>query len=336
MTKKREVAKPRFPFELEALRLIQYRSKTISNGNFIPVPLNVMRASKLTVQARLLCALLNAYALNKSAFPSRSRLSRDMGIGERAVADYIKELKDAGLITTERRGLGKTNLYFIEEITDELLNKIGTEMNIETEAEQVEPENENDMKTDMQNVANQDMQNVANQDRQNFAHYKDIKEKDIKPEKKKDIKPEKESETRKRKTADEISIARVEDAENGKIDWQTLSNRDFTLFFIREHNERFPTKPLLFDKYSSVGLIRDSFIGLFKLEAEQVCKFIRDFLNAYSNSPDCWGGITWGMIAKNPTLLKRIAGGIRDENSKSKYSPKTNLGSEIEDEREIW
>ena len=142
MTKKREVAKPRFPFELEALRLIQYRSKTISNGNFIPVPLNVMRASKLTVQARLLFALLNAYALNKSAFPSRSRLSRDMGIGERAVADYIKELKDAGLITTERRGLGKTNLYFIEEITDELLNKIGTEMNIETEAEQVEPENE--------------------------------------------------------------------------------------------------------------------------------------------------------------------------------------------------
>jgi Mn-dependent DtxR family transcriptional regulator len=44
-------------------------------------------------------------------FPGQDRLAKDMGNGSRSVARYIAELEEVGLITVQRRGQGRPNLY---------------------------------------------------------------------------------------------------------------------------------------------------------------------------------------------------------------------------------
>jgi len=48
---------------------------------------------------------------NDSCFPGQDRLSADMGMTRPRVTQLIAELQKKGLITIQRRGQGKTNVY---------------------------------------------------------------------------------------------------------------------------------------------------------------------------------------------------------------------------------
>jgi DNA-binding FadR family transcriptional regulator len=39
------------------------------------------------------------------------KLAEDMGVGERSVRTYLKELEAAKFLEIQQRGLGKTNIY---------------------------------------------------------------------------------------------------------------------------------------------------------------------------------------------------------------------------------
>ena len=81
---------------------------------FTQLPNYVLRDKKLSFGARIAYAVLLSYAWQQdSCFPGQERMANDMGTTSRMLRNYLSELQEAGYITWERRGLNKTNMYFI-------------------------------------------------------------------------------------------------------------------------------------------------------------------------------------------------------------------------------
>ena len=81
---------------------------------FTQLPNYILRDKQLSFGARLAYAVLLSYAWHEeSCFPGQKRMARDLGVSRRMLGDYLKELKERGYITWQRRGLNKTNIYYI-------------------------------------------------------------------------------------------------------------------------------------------------------------------------------------------------------------------------------
>lgn len=84
---------------------------------FVQLPKQVLWASNLSRDAKLLYAVLLGYAWQEaSCFPGYDRLSLDMGATRKIVRKYMQELEGVGLIAQKRRGLGRTNLYRLPDL----------------------------------------------------------------------------------------------------------------------------------------------------------------------------------------------------------------------------
>jgi Helix-turn-helix domain len=85
----------------------------LQNG-FTQVPNFILRDPKLSVGAKVAYAMFLSYAWhNESYFPGQDRLAEDMGMSRARVTQLIADLEQAGLVSIQRRGQGKTNLYTI-------------------------------------------------------------------------------------------------------------------------------------------------------------------------------------------------------------------------------
>jgi hypothetical protein len=81
---------------------------------FAQIPRYVLQDKKLSFGARLTYAVLLSYAWQEdSCFPGQERMAKDLGVTRKAVNAYLAELRKLEYISWERRGLGKTNIYFI-------------------------------------------------------------------------------------------------------------------------------------------------------------------------------------------------------------------------------
>ena len=90
--------------------------ETLAAG-FTQIPNQVLRRSDLQPGAKLTYMVLLSYAWQKNhAYPGQDSLARDMGVSERSVITYLKQLQDSGLITVRRRGLGLTNVYILHRL----------------------------------------------------------------------------------------------------------------------------------------------------------------------------------------------------------------------------
>lgn len=99
------------------------RDRTLKNG-FTPVPNVILESKSLSLGAKVLYALLLRYAWqNSEAFPGQGRLAESTGCTERTIRTYLTELKNAGLISWKRRGLTKTNIYYINDLKEFLDRK---------------------------------------------------------------------------------------------------------------------------------------------------------------------------------------------------------------------
>ena len=86
----------------------------VLQGGFTQVPNFILKDSKLTAGAKVTYAMFLSYAWNNdSCFPGQDRLAEDMGMSRSRVTEFVGELEKAKLITIQRRGQGKTNLYTI-------------------------------------------------------------------------------------------------------------------------------------------------------------------------------------------------------------------------------
>jgi hypothetical protein len=86
----------------------------VLQGGFTQIPNFILKNSKLSVGAKVAYAMFLSYAWhNDSCFPGQDRLADDMGMSRSRVTTFIGELEQSGLISIQRRGQGKTNLYTI-------------------------------------------------------------------------------------------------------------------------------------------------------------------------------------------------------------------------------
>jgi len=81
---------------------------------FTQLPRYVLKDKKLSFGARLTYAVLLSYAWQEdSCFPGQEKMAGDLGVSRQAINGYLNELKEKSYINWERRGLGKTNIYYI-------------------------------------------------------------------------------------------------------------------------------------------------------------------------------------------------------------------------------
>jgi biotin operon repressor len=86
----------------------------VLQGGFTQIPNFILKDAKLSVGAKIAYAMFLSYAWhNDSCFPGQDRLAEDMGLTRVRVTQLIAELEQAGLVTIQRRGQGKTNIYRI-------------------------------------------------------------------------------------------------------------------------------------------------------------------------------------------------------------------------------
>lgn len=86
----------------------------VLQGGFTQVPNFILKNPEISVGAKVAYAMFLSYAWhNDSCFPGQDRLAEDMGLTRVRVTQLISELEAAGLVTIQRRGQGKTNIYTI-------------------------------------------------------------------------------------------------------------------------------------------------------------------------------------------------------------------------------
>ncbi|MBN1971095.1 MAG: helix-turn-helix domain-containing protein [Candidatus Delongbacteria bacterium] len=144
---------------------IIHKDKSLSKG-FTIVHNIVLLDERISYQARFLYQLLLMFSwLKGSCFPGQDRLAQIMGVHRNSIRRYLQELKDFKLISWQRRGLNRTNMYYIErlsEIYDQEINQI----------------------SDAPSIVHPDAQPVVNPDSPSIVH----KEYEVKEKKNKNIK----------------------------------------------------------------------------------------------------------------------------------------------------
>jgi hypothetical protein len=87
-------------------------SDPVARGGFTQVPNFILRDGTLSLGAKVAYSMFLHFAWNnESCFPGQDRLAQHMGMSVPRVNEYIRELKEAGLVEVTHRGQGKTNLY---------------------------------------------------------------------------------------------------------------------------------------------------------------------------------------------------------------------------------
>ena len=109
-------------------KLIAERNIVIKGGDaftlsgFTQVPNAILRSAKLTPAAKLTYAMLLSYAWqNDFCFPGQERLASDIGVTDRSVRTYLKELETKGLLSIKQQGQGRPNLYYLDLKADLLI-----------------------------------------------------------------------------------------------------------------------------------------------------------------------------------------------------------------------
>ena len=78
------------------------------------VPNFILESKDLSIGAKLTYAMLLKYAReHDECFPGQGTLGEGMGTSRQSVNAYIRELRQAGLVTVKRRGQGKSNIYVV-------------------------------------------------------------------------------------------------------------------------------------------------------------------------------------------------------------------------------
>jgi hypothetical protein len=93
-------------------------------AGFAALSYMVLRDTRISVGARLACAVLLSYAWQDEAcFAGQQKMARDMGVSERHLRRFLEELEDAAYIRIRRQELNRPSLYYILEVRTKLKRK---------------------------------------------------------------------------------------------------------------------------------------------------------------------------------------------------------------------
>jgi len=101
-------------------------------GGFTSVPNIILRNGKHSLGARMSYVMLLSYAWQDNfCFPAQERLAQDLGVTDRSVRTFLKELRANKLIDWKQQGLNRPNIYTIlrlPEIDEKSLINQGPEI----------------------------------------------------------------------------------------------------------------------------------------------------------------------------------------------------------------
>lgn len=123
------------------------------------IPNAVLLDPRIAPMTRLCYSVIKSYAYGnkRDARPGQKTLAEQLGVKDRMVRYYLSELEVLGLISIEQRGLGLTNVYWIEPLA-------GLSERIPKYLEWLKGK-----KGKRQPVATQDRQPIASQERKSVA-----------------------------------------------------------------------------------------------------------------------------------------------------------------------
>jgi hypothetical protein len=88
-------------------------------GGFTAIPNRILENRDLTLGARMTYSMLLKYAWQKDfCWPAQERIAVDLGVSDRSVRTFLKELRENHLITWKQRGLNKPNIYYLLKLPD--------------------------------------------------------------------------------------------------------------------------------------------------------------------------------------------------------------------------
>ena len=86
----------------------------ITAGGFTQVPNVIQNDPNLELGEKAVYAQFLQYAWHHDyCFPSQDRIAKNLGVSRTLVTKFVAGLAKKGLLTIERRGLGKTNYYIL-------------------------------------------------------------------------------------------------------------------------------------------------------------------------------------------------------------------------------
>jgi hypothetical protein len=261
----------------------------MNKAEFVLIPQLVVMDSNISVYAKAAYAVLASFAgEDGTAVVGREWIGKALNVSARRVGDYLKELVEAGWIDSERQGVQKANKYRIKGFFALCDGKYFSTQDGKDIAHQEagdEPKEQSDRK-DISLIYNKD--NKSN---------KEIKKKT--KEKKKTIAPAKAggANAKKKMSHDDMSILHIKQAQQGILDWKKVSDRDFALYFIRKHNERFSQFPIVFNMYRDVGIMRDCIIHSNNIPRDKAVEFIDLLIDDYHSLPNRYDRLSFNMLS---------------------------------------
>jgi hypothetical protein len=95
----------------------------VMRRGFVMLPVLLLEDSRLSAGAKVAYGVLLKYAWsNDYCFPGQDKMANDLKVSSRIVIKWLAELKETGYISWKRRGLGKTNVYTIHRIRENVDN----------------------------------------------------------------------------------------------------------------------------------------------------------------------------------------------------------------------
>lgn len=87
---------------------------------FALIPGAVLERSDLSQGAKLAFAMLVFYQHKYGGYPGHEQMGNDLGVRRETISTYLRDLQKANLVTVERPGLGKTNVYTVKSLSPDV------------------------------------------------------------------------------------------------------------------------------------------------------------------------------------------------------------------------
>lgn len=108
----------------------------------------------------------------------------------------------------------------------------------------------------------------------------------------------------KKLTQRQLALEKISLAKNNKISWEDVSFRDFTFYYIEQHNKDLET--IVYNRYQDVTIFRDCFIKKHKIPLNLVCDFIDCMLKYYLIHEKKKSSLSFEMIKTNLELINDL------------------------------
>jgi len=98
-------------------KTLRFENEQMAKG-FTMVPNQILLNQDIPYKARFLYAILLQYAWNnRQCFPGQTKLAEDVGVSTKTIRRWLATLERHGLIEVIQRGLNRTNVYIIKDIS---------------------------------------------------------------------------------------------------------------------------------------------------------------------------------------------------------------------------